>query len=716
MLVLDVVRDYTFKSFKNYSGPFVDPFKRKNIFFGYNGKGKSALARGILEEFKKDNTFGTENYRFFDKDFIRENLLMENSFELKGIVANIGKQNIDIEKVVQEKTKEIVDTSLISTEIELTSKKIREEITKIFETKKGDSSIKRKNSENIIELVELYKKDLAPAMKIVKSKDELRNLKDSSVYEKELVSLQTTQLINIEILSNEEIKKIEEIMLKKYNNNEIPSALVLSWLEEGLNIHKEDDSKKCKFCGNEIKLFQIEDKIKMYLSDKKQQDLIELDKIYNKIINIYNTKTDISKNKDVIIKLLGEKSTAHCEEIISALDHLDIFLKKIAKKISEFENSCDFDSNELSCIMKFIQENIEQIEKIKMDNENELIKMIEKNNILIKGAISLEICESTLICDELVKLKTNNQSLREAINNNDKLRKEIIELKKSKSTTNDFASFINELLKELGIDFYLDVIDNNYTIKHNRDDVILKLADISEGENNLLALLFFYYELFNDKKQRNFKEEIRIIIMDDPISSIDDVNKVYVLELIKKIIELEVPQIFIFTHVWEDFCNICYGKKDAVDRNGNETAYRFYEIKKNNEGSYIKKTKTNETPYMHDFNEIYEFSKLENANDIGDCEMYHYPNVMRKVLEQFMSFKVKKYSPTLDNITNVKIALCGSVNCSHQDEIQIPALLDMCNILSHKTRRTPDQILSSAQYLMRKIREQDINHFSAMTN
>ena len=72
-----------------------------------------------------------------------------------------------------------------------------------------------------------------------------------------------------------------------------------------------------------------------------------------------------------------------------------------------------------------------------------------------------------------------------------------------------------KLVKELGIDFYLDIIDKNYTIKHRRDDVSLTINDISEGENNLLALLFFYYELFNDKQQQNFKNEINYIIIDD---------------------------------------------------------------------------------------------------------------------------------------------------------------------------------------------------------
>ena len=78
-------------------------------------------------------------------------------------------------------------------------------------------------------------------------------------------------------------------------------------------------------------------------------------------------------------------------------------------------------------------------------------------------------------------------------------------MKNSKSTTSDFATFISELLDNLGIEFFLDIVDNNYVIKHRQDKTILTIEDISEGENNLLALLFFYYELFEDNKQKKFK-------------------------------------------------------------------------------------------------------------------------------------------------------------------------------------------------------------------
>ena len=708
--MIQSINDYTFKSFKNYSGPNQEEqFKQKNLFFGYNGKGKTALSKGILMEIKKDAKITEDNYRFFNKDYIKDNLLLENNTGLKGIVANFGKENVDIEKTIEEKMKNYKDVSILQKEKEDLEQNIKDEVNRIFDLKKGKSSIKRRTAETVKELVVSYEKDLESALKVVKSKDDLKGVKDSSSYEKELTTVQGINLLKIETLTDDEIDTIASIMNRNYEKNEIPSAEVLSWLEQGLTIHKHDNSKKCKFCGNNIEINEIEETINKYLNDKKQKDLIVLNGLYIKIKKIIELK--LKDNKDLMGNLINESVYKYYDSLSENQNQLISVNEKIKSKLDNFEKSESFDSAALKHIMNSINDNQLEISNAKQVKEIELSKMIEKSNTLIKGAIALEISDSNIIASELKKLEDKEKEITTVSNSNSILMKEVTELKNSKSTTNDFAVFINELLQELGVDFYLAIINNNYTINHRRDDVSLTLNDISEGENNLLALLFFYYELFNDKYQQNFKDEIKYIIIDDPISSVDDVNKAYVLELIKKIFDLNSPQIFIFTHVWDDFCNISYGKKDT-----NETLFRFYEVKKNKNSSYIVKTRTNETPYMHDFKEIYEFSKKKNADDLDECEMYHYPNVMRKVLEQFMKFKVKKSNPTLDNIANVKIALCGNVNCSHQDNIQIPALLNICNILSHETARTPDQILKSAQYLMRKIEEIDNCHFSAMTN
>lgn len=713
--MIEKINNYTYKSFKNYTGPINAPFKEKNILFGYNGKGKSSLSKGILDEYKKSEAITDKNYRFFDKDFIKNSLLLEEKNEIKGVIANFGKENVDIEKEIAEKNKSIINIVLLEEEKQICENNIRNEIENIFNNRKGNSSIKKKNAINLEELLQSYQKDLEPALKLVSSKEELKNIKDSSEYEKELEKIQNVSIISFNLIADEEINELSKILAAKYNQNEIPTAKVLSWLKDGLEIHKDANASKCKFCGNSIKLEEIENKITDYLNDKKQQDLLTVDKIKTKATEIINQEKQLNENKILFINSIDDKSSSYYENIQSQITKLSNIVDIINSKISNFEEPIDINTAKISEINQEIINNIEKINNIKTEKENEIINKISKSNTLIKGAIAVDIAESSLIKQEYEKYDAKKEEIIEAKNTNSRIENEIHELKNSKSTTSDFASFINELLDNLEIDFYLEVSDNNYVIKQRKDKTILTIKDISEGENNLLALLFFYYELFEDNKQKKFKNDIKLIIVDDPISSVDDVNKIYILELIKKIISIDTPQVFIFTHIWDDFCNLCYGKKD-IDDESKRTPYRFYELKKNSKGSYLKKTKYNETPYMHDFKEIYEFSKKATTDDLDECEIYHYPNVMRKVLEEYMKFKVSNSSPTLDNINSVKIALCGSVNnCSKNDDIQIPTLLDVCNIFSHKSSRNPEQILKSAQYLMKKLRNIDINHFSTMT-
>lgn len=200
-----------------------------------------------------------------------------------------------------------------------------------------------------------------------------------------------------------------------------------------------------------------------------------------------------------------------------------------------------------------------------------------------------------------------------------------------------------------------------------------------------------------------------MIIVDDPISSMDDINKMFVLSLVKRILDIEETQVFVLTHVWEDFVSLCYGK----DKNEN---FAFYEVCKNEHGSFITLSKANETPYEHDFAEILNFSKKDNVTSFSECEIYHYPNIIRKVLEGFMGFKVKNNSATRTNVSNVSIALCNGRSPSNKDNIEIPVLLDVCNVYSHKSTSNPNEILRAAKFLMSRIKTADPVHFAKMEN
>lgn len=133
------------KSFRNYNGPDKG-FKEKNIIFGYNGRGKTSLAKGLIREFLKDTANSSENYSFFNRNYIKENIILKesNNSKIKGVIANFGKKDVDIEKKIKLLEENIIDTKKLENEIQQLNKNIRAEIDKIHDEKKGSISIQKK--------------------------------------------------------------------------------------------------------------------------------------------------------------------------------------------------------------------------------------------------------------------------------------------------------------------------------------------------------------------------------------------------------------------------------------------------------------------------------------------------------------------------------------------------------------------------------------------
>lgn len=706
--MINKVNNLNEKSFKNYSGPDKE-FKQKNIIFGYNGRGKSSLAKGIIQEFLKDNENKESNYRFFNRNYISDNLILKESKDskIKGVIANFGKKDVDIEKQIELLELDVVDTKKLEDEIRQLDKNIRTEIDKIHDNKKGNISIQKKpTSKTNKEVILLYNEDVAKAKKIENNEEKLIDFKGDNALEKQKLNIEKINIPIIEIIDNNEILKVKDIFSKTYDDIEIPCSKVVDWISIGLSIHHEGD--KCKFCGGSPNLDFIRHNLEKYNSNEKQKAAVALNDFKTKLEILLSQIDNLLLVKDNISNNLEKDVSNNFNNIQTSREALEKIKEIVVKKIENINLEIYFNYEKFMSILNEIEKSYNEI-ILEKKNEIKLIDdKISKLNILIKGAIGLEIRRNTFINSNMELVEEKKKILKEINDKNKENLNKIEDLKMSKSNTKDFAEHISSILSMLEVNLKLDVLNADYIIKQSITNDILKLEDISEGEQNLLALLYFYYELFEDNEQKRLKNTIKLIVIDDPIASVDDVNKMYVLELVKKLCELENTQIFIFTHVWDDFCNICYNKKDRED-----TPFRFYEVKKDSNGSKVINTKTNETPYKHGFKEIYEFSLKPNCNDMSDCEIYHYPNIMRKILEEFLEFKTKNSLPTYSNFNNIKLVLCGN-NPSRNDELAIGTLLNVCNILSHKASRNPDEILKAATFLMTKIKNVDELHFNTM--
>ncbi len=496
---------------------------------------------------------------------------------------------------------------------------------------------------------------------------------------------------------------LKEFQNKKFDDIEIPSSFIITWLSDGIRIHSNKD--KCEFCGAPIDYENIKEKVETYTSNIK----FEAETFFNEQVALL---TDYLKDLKLFIEneskymvLLGEKISKNLElikDIIPFFENInDIFIYN-TKNITSLQK---INIEEFQEKINIINKNIDEISNIKTNiitNEN---SKLEKLGTIVKGAIYLEITDSTFINESRKELLLNNQYIVGSERKNRELSEEIRKLKSSKEVTSDFMQLVNETLKDLGITLILEIDDQDYILKTTLStNEQLTIDDISEGEKNLLSLLFFYYEMFEDQNQQIVKNNIKLIILDDPISSMDDSNRFYVLEIVQSLMELNVEQVFVLTHVWEDFSQLIYGRRSFES----DSPFASYEIKKD-KCSYLIKNISKGSPYKHMFKEVYDLSQKTELS--SDCDYYHMPNVIRKVFEEFLFFKTHRSLPQRKNKKHIE----NIFNISNtKDKRDLGTLLSVINVLSHTNTKTNEDILITAKCLMKIIENNDKLHYDMM--
>lgn len=707
------LNNFTHKSFVDYTNPSDLLFRAKNILFGYNGKGKSSIAIGIKDEFLKDPIKKSEYLRIFDRDYISNSLLLENTDgKIKGVEASFSKRDVDIEIKIKELEKQIINDDEIEKldrSIAKLRAEIRTEIDKIHDGRKGEANIQRKSKvESVERVIELYDKDFQDAKKIERDDDKLLRINGDNSIEKQILQNENLRPLILSKIPTNLIEEVKVVFQEKFGEDIlVPEYEVIQWIESGLKLHKEGDN--CNFCAGKLDFSDVKMKIAQYKENKRHKATEKLKQFIEQLQNLLESIKILEKETKTYSTNIGNEIEQHFTAITKKNSDVLSLITSCQSKIDDIEIQENFDFELLTETLKLIEESVSIISTNKSDQLSELRKKQNNLTTLVKGAIGLEIKNSDIIKDKLKEVGIKEDDVKVKRKNNKKKQKEIQELKQQKSLTKDFAVFVSQILNDINISLKveLDTDNKNYIIKSTNENATLTIKDISEGEKNLLALLFFNYELFADNKQQHIKPEIELIIVDDPISSMDDSNKFYILELMKNLLSLS-PQIFILTHSWEDYCNLSYGKEND---NAN---FATFELRKNNGISALAKLSSKEKPYNYLFKEIYEFSKKNDEYLKTECQIYHYPNVMRRIFEEWYGFKIGKDLNFTSNLQK-QVENHFSIT-SNNEKTKLGLLIKVCNILSHSINGSmnPQEIHQSAKYLMNLIQHNDKLHFDNM--
>lgn len=704
--MLELITDFSKKSFKNYSMKEELKFNAINIIYGVNGRGKTSLARGIKEIIEENNP---DSLRYFYTDYIHELLLLEDSNKFKGVKATFGTKNVEIENKIIKLKNEVVDMTDTKKLLVEKRRKLRELINEIHKSRKGNLKIPLKSSnKSIEEVIAIYEKNLKDAKKIEHNIESIRNFvaNDETLYNK-YNSIYEVMIPSLKI-ETYDVDRLTKILQNNYTDIKIPSFEVIDWLRNGLELHNVEESI-CKFCGNNLNYNLIKEKIEIYLLNEKKKDFDYLKDVEKSIEQLSDNYEQYLSNIDIFVNELGVQKSVE-ESLGDSIDEIKRILKQ---ELGNMENdNLKFPSDDYITLISRLSEIEEECKEKKKIKLKELNKKTENINVIVTGSISLEILENQSIREELSSIQYEENECKKQEQLNEEINAKISKLHENQSDYNDFKIYLNGVFESINLHIRLksDETTQNYYLYHDLENISLNIKDISEGEKNLIAFLFFYFELFEDEKQETIKSNIKTLIIDDPINSFDEANRFYVLELIKKVLKSKFNQIFIFTHSWNDFCDITYRLK-GEDHN-------FYEVYKDHQGtSFLEKFKKVKTPYKKLFQEIYELSRKSQKDIVEeDCYYYHSINSIRRVFEEFLSFKLKNsdlaQKSNQPEIEEVYRKMTGN-EMSNNKKIKLGSFLTIINVLSHKPYRAID-VIGSAKFLMRYIEDVDKAHYDAM--
>ncbi len=705
---IEKVENHKYKSWKESSNLKDTRFNEVNILFGYNGAGKSSLAVGISKTYLADNA--KEKARFFSGKYVEHTLLLEDKSGIRGVVSNFGKKDVDIEKKIKANKKKIDELTIDigkqnNTVSDLTDKtdKLVKEVVKRRKDKNTKINNKPENK-TIKEIITLWSKDYEDAHKTFPDED-YNALTGNADFSAESEQVNLITFPQKPEFDDEIHSELMSIFAVEYKSADVPEHEVVSWLQGGLHIH--EGKSKCEFCGSDIDIDAIKKRVEAYINDERHKATLKLEDYKKSLLGVHETGESLVDNQDTYKQVLGLPDNAvDFDDIVKSMTQIQTFIDKfIDEKIKDMSGTFELDMDEVPVAVKNISDAIETLEKSKKQSTKTITDKINRLEALVKGAIGLEIQNSDVITDNITKIETAEANAKRLLGEQSKLQTANDRLVEQKSDLADFADYLNLVIEDLGLDFKLSPSGKAYVLKH-ADGTNMKLEDISDGERNLLSLIYFYYEMLgNDSGE--FKDTINLIIIDDPISSLDDNNKFYINELIRTLLGNKNAQVFVFTHSWDDFCNLAYGRiEDKIS---------LFEVKKNAGTSNIDVISNNKLlkPYTMLYREVDAF-RQKDAKDISDPEALHMPNTMRRILEEYAKFRVDVDFATAGKSGDISKALLGEElsKISNTKKQKLKQLLTVCNILSHKANqpKNPSEIHESAKFLIGSIEEHDKFH------
>lgn len=424
------------------------------------------------------------------------------------------------------------------------------------------------------------------------------------------------------------------------------------WVNQGRKFLGE--GKICPFCQQEIKDPSFFSQIESFFDEKFESSVNELSSLLLK----YSQAGDALKN--IFEAILSNEDITNCGRI-----NTDEFKAKWSQFALALETNCrgmkekDAEPSKIASVKSTaaLRDGIHEliydaVNNIKLFNDAIENRQTEKNRVSCEVWALLAAENLALLDSYKKKMKGLNKKLS-GIKNRletlhgvlEKQRGQLIESRKGITNVRTAVDNINRSLKTYGFtNFSLAESrekENYYQVV--RGDGSLASNTLSEGEETFIAFLYFVEIVHGSVSENSIRRE-KVIVVDDPICSLDSTILYIVSALMKQFIceardkAGDIVQVFLLTH------NVYFHKEASYFRGQafSDGKTRYWTIHKTEGDSFIRPHEE-KNPIKTSYELLWE----ELRNDCLDSTIT-LQNTMRRIIESYFSMLGSKRTQRIE--------------------------------------------------------------------
>jgi len=657
-----MIKKITLKDEASYQGEpeVIDGLTKFSFFYGANGSGKTTISR-VVRNLHKYPACEVEwvngkplQALVYNRDFVKETFSQAEGipgvFTLRDPDDDTVKQIDDLEK---EKEKTSNQISSLSFQLNGSDGKSG----KIGDLKKLDDDFtqacwaqKTKYDNDFKEVFKGFRGSQADFAKQVKANFVNHTvLKDSSELKEKYQSLYIDEPIAVQEIESIDTTNIKLLQINSklsqpvVGRKDVDIAALIDklqasdWVKDGYQNYYDANDRICPFCQQKTSE-SLAKSLQAYFDESYDQSIKSLSsfltqyetetkeivQIVQGILDnnekwidtdslrtlIQSLKTTVSKNILGINKKIKEPSTKE------NLDPIDEVIDDITNLIAEANKTIKSHNKTVANIKSERSDLKDQVWKFIVDDAlDTTVKSFKRDKSGLDKAIE--------------NISSSIRTAEESLNS---INKQLRSLRAETTTTQKTIDDINEILDSLGFQgFKLDKAPNVDKYKIIRPDNPDAQSSLSEGEISFVTFLYFYFLI---KGTQNAADTIddRVIVFDDPVSSLDNDVLFAVSCLIRKIIrdasigDCKTRQVIVLTHNVYFYRQVSHCKhKEKISSND----LSYWVVRKNRTGSRIQKY--DKSPIKSSYQLLWDEYKHDSSN------AHILPNVMRRILESYFS-------------------------------------------------------------------------------